>query len=295
MHLVHDNLHLLLTFDALLEEGSVGGAAARLHLSQPAMSRALGRLRRATGDEILVRSGRRMLPTAYALSVRQEVRDLVDRSRAVLTPPSALEPETLQRQFSLRANDAIAIVTLPLLMSTLRREAPGVVLRLIGEEPFSSTDTEIDVSLGSELPSAVGFHHEILGTDRLVVVASSLPAGGLDADGFASRDHIIVSRRGRTRDRIDDALETLGLIRQVVLTTPTLAAALEIVCRTDLVTVAPSAAVRASSSTHIVTAPLPLENDPISSVLVWHARYDRDPAQKWFRDTVAATVRSVLR
>src|SRR5919199_290295 len=102
------DLNLLTALDALLEEGSVTGAAERLRLSAPAVSRTLGRIRRLTGDDILVRTGRTMTPTPYALAVREQVGDLVRQANAVLAPRRELDLATLTRTFTLRCHDAIA-------------------------------------------------------------------------------------------------------------------------------------------------------------------------------------------
>src|ERR1700733_10052650 len=104
---MHVDLNLLIALDALLEENSVAAAADRLHLSPPAMSRTLARIRRATGDDILVRSGRSMVPTARALELREGTRELVRRAAAVLTPPRALDLAKLDRHFTVRGHDAL--------------------------------------------------------------------------------------------------------------------------------------------------------------------------------------------
>ena len=96
------DLNLLVALDALLEDGSVSGAADRLHLSQPAMSRTLGRIRQATGDQVLVRSGRLMLPTPYALEVRGQVRELVERAQGLLRPAAPSDPASWARTFTLK-------------------------------------------------------------------------------------------------------------------------------------------------------------------------------------------------
>src|SRR4051812_47907760 len=93
------DLNLMVALDALLREESVSGAAQRLHLSSPAMSRTLTRIRKALGDPVLVRSGRTMVPTPRALALRAEVREIVERAQAVFTPVGALEPATLERTF----------------------------------------------------------------------------------------------------------------------------------------------------------------------------------------------------
>src|SRR3954465_11323365 len=104
---VQVDLNLLTALDALLEEGSVAGAAARLRLSAPAMSRTLGRIRRATGDQILVRTGRTMTPTPYAIAIREQVHELLQQVQGVLAPSRELDLTTLERTFTLRWHDSL--------------------------------------------------------------------------------------------------------------------------------------------------------------------------------------------
>src|ERR1700678_3807908 len=116
---MHVDLNLLIALDALLEENSVAAAADRLHLSPPAMSRTLARIRKATGDDILVRTGRTMTPTPRALELREEARELVLRARAVLTPVTTLDLGQLDRAFTLRCHDALVTALAPVLISTV--------------------------------------------------------------------------------------------------------------------------------------------------------------------------------
>src|SRR5689334_10435207 len=122
------DLNLLTALDALLEEGSVTGAADRLRLSAPALSRTLGRIRRHTGDDILVRTGRTMTPTPYALSIRDQVRDLVQQANQVLTPRQELDLATLERTFTLRCHDTLATAFAPPLLQVVADQTPGVRL-----------------------------------------------------------------------------------------------------------------------------------------------------------------------
>src|SRR3569833_941697 len=123
---VHLDLNLLTALDALLEEGSVAGAAQRLHVTAPAMSRTLGRIRHATKDQILVRTGREMVPTPYALCVREEVHRLVQQAHAVLAPERDVDLETLDRVFTVRWHDAITAAIGPALVAGVRSLALGV-------------------------------------------------------------------------------------------------------------------------------------------------------------------------
>jgi DNA-binding transcriptional LysR family regulator len=102
------DFNLLNALDALLEEGSVAGAATRLHLSQPAVSRTLGRIRDVTGDQIMVRVGHRMEPTNYAASIREQVHAVVRQTRELLTPNQTVEIQNLQRTFTIRCNEVVA-------------------------------------------------------------------------------------------------------------------------------------------------------------------------------------------
>ena len=116
------DLNLLTALDALLEEGSVAGAAERLHVTAPAMSRSLGRIRRATGDQILVRTGRTMTPTPYAIAVREQVHDLVQQARGVLAPSREIDLATLERTFTLRWHDALVALSGPALLAAGARQ-----------------------------------------------------------------------------------------------------------------------------------------------------------------------------
>ena len=153
--MVHVDLNLLIALDALLEENSVAAAADRLHLSPPAMSRTLSRIRRATGDDILVRSGRTMTPTPRALELREETRELVRRGTAVLTPPRTLDLDTLDRVFTIRSHDALAGALAPLLTAAIAA-APGVQVRLLAEPAGDVADLargHTDAEIGAAGPA----------------------------------------------------------------------------------------------------------------------------------------------
>lgn len=296
------DLNLLTALDALLEEGSVAGAAERLHLSQPAMSRTLGRIRRVTGDRILVRTGRTMTPTPYALAVRAEVHDLVQRTHAVLAPERDLDLGTLERTFTLRFHDAVTIAIGPGLLAAVRAQAPGVGLRFLAE---ASTDTNelrhgrVDLEVGSAEPALPEIRSETVGHDRLVVaVRPDHPCahGELTVERYARAHHVTVSRRGRLRDPIDDALEARGVRRRVVAAAPTSTAALQFVSQSDIVVAVPERmcgpTVRALG---LRTLPVPLDLPSVPGVQAWHQRYDGDRAHAWLRGQVREVLQTVFR
>ena len=298
---MHLDLNLLTAFDVLLEEGSVNGAAERLHLSQPAMSRTLGRIREATGDAILVRTGRNMSPTPYALSVREEVHTLVQQARAVLAPKRELNLKTLERTFTLRCHDAVTNAIGASLLGRIQSQAPGARLRLLAEE---STDTnelrhgQVDLEVGSTSTTVPELHHEAVTQDRLAVAVRSDHAwtrGTFTVKRFAEGQHVIVSRRGRMRDPIDTVLETRGMQRQVIAAFSTSTAALQFVSESESAVAVPkhmcSGMVRALG---LRLLSIPIDLDPVPLILTWHQRYDGDKAHQWIRKEVRDALQSIF-
>ena len=286
------DLNLLTALDALLEEGSVAGAADRLQVTAPAMSRSLGRIRRTTGDQILVRTGRTMTPTPYAIAVRQQVHELLQQTRAVLVPSRELDVTTLERTFTLRWHDSLVALAGPALLAAVREQAPSVRLRFIAE---SSTDTpelrrgEVDLEANASRAAAPDIRAErVAQTDHVIVVRRGHPLTRVEtitAAHYAVAEHIAVSRRGRLDSSLDEALAQHGLTRRVVAAVPTEAAAFAFVRGTDLIVTAPKSPTRAAAADlDLVLLPLPLELPQAPIYLSWHQRYDTDRAHIWLRD-----------
>jgi DNA-binding transcriptional LysR family regulator len=287
---VHLDLNLLVALDALLDEGSVGAAADRLHLSQPAMSRTLGRIRRATGDEILVRSGRVMLATPYAEQIRGEVHQLVVRARTLFTPAADLDLATLDRTFTLQCNDVVAGALVPRLTARVAATAPGVCLRVLGEADTNVDELRrgnVDLRLTDETTHPADVRSTTVLTDTLVTVGRrDLAVDLATTAGFTALPHVVVSRRGRLRDRIDDVLEAHGAARRVSLTVPTLAMALQAVTTAELVTVVPGTLAGGRLGPRLRSHALPVPTPGIPAVMAWHARHERDAAHAWLRTTI---------
>ena len=296
---MHLDLNLLTVLDALLEEGSVMGAAQRLHLSSPAVSRTLGRLRAVTGDDILVRTGHSMTPTPYALSVREDVHRLVRQARDVLSPARELDLAELERTFTIQCHDAVAASLIPVLVGRTQRHAPGVQLRVLAEKPVDTDDLRhgrVDLELGGDRPSLPEFRSEPLGDDRLVVAmrADHPCAAGLDLASYAAQPHVVISRRGRLTAPIDDVLAAEGLRRRVVAAVATVSTALQIAARGDaLVTCTAILGRPLIEAFGLVARPLPIEYPAATINCNWHQRYDSDPAHAWLREQVRASAEEI--
>jgi DNA-binding transcriptional LysR family regulator len=298
---VHVDLNLLVALDALLEENSVAAAADRLHLSPPAMSRTLARIRKATGDDILVRTGRTMTPTPRALELRNEARELVTRARAVLTPLTTLEPAELERTFTLRCHDALVMALAPPLLTDLAQAAPKVAVRFLAEPSADVADLtrgQTDIEVGAAAPDRPEIATRRIGTDRMVAVMRPdhpLAEAEITPALFAEAQHVTISRRGRLTGPIDDALAALGLHRHVYAALPTTSAALDMAARTPAVAVVAEHACRPLwTALGLKARTLPFELPPVPVIVAWHHRYDTDPAHAWLRTRLIQVLHAIV-
>lgn len=288
------DLNLLITLDALLQEGSVAGAARRLRLSPSAMSRALARLRDATGDPLLVRAGRGLVPTPRALELRDPVHRLVRDAETALRPAGTLDPRRLERTFTLRVRDGFVENLGPTLLARIAAEAPGVRLRFVPKTDKDSAplrtgaiDLDTGVVGGSTGPEVIA---QALFRDRFIGVvrpAHPLAEGGVTAERYAAGRHVAVSRRGLEGGPIDDALKTLGLERRIAVFVDGFAAALAFARASDLIASVPERHTGSlREGLHSFPLPVPLPEFTVS--LLWHPRLDADPAHRWLRSCVRA-------
>jgi DNA-binding transcriptional LysR family regulator len=295
LHAMHDlDLNLLTALDALLQDGSVVRAAARVGLTPPAMSRALGRLRVALDDPLLVRAGRRLVPTPRAAALRDRVHAAFAEARALLGPEAPPEPAQLHRRFTVRADDAVLAVIGPALLARLSAVAPGVtvVFAAEGDEDVAALrEGHIDLDIGVQGDLAPEIRVRKLFDDHRVVLVRKRgsPRRPLSLAAFARRPQVDISRRGRMRGPIDDALAAHGLVRRVVAVVSTHLAAAVLVAQSDAVSLVSSRFARSISRCLDVTwLPPPAALTTAAIAMAWHPRFDADASHAWFRDEVAA-------
>ena len=287
------DLNLLIALDVLLGEQSVQLAAERLGLSPSAMSRTLSRIRDATGDPILVRAGRRLVPTARAETLREPVQRLV-RDAAALFAPIADDPiAKIERVVTIRAEDALAGFLAGPLSEAIAAAAPRVTLRFVaeGDEEVSDlregrVDLDIGVqdSLGPEIRTQPLFEDAYVGVVRL---GHPLLRARITPTRLVGFPHVGVSRRGRRSGPLDEALDAIGKRRSVSTILPTFNAALLAVASSDLVAAMPSRlAARARSILPVRAFDLGLLLPHARISLAWHPRYHADPIHRWLRSTL---------
>lgn len=283
------DLNLLLTLDVLLAEGNVARAARRLHLSASAMSRALARLRETTGDPLLVRAGRGLVPTPRAVELRERVGPLVEEAVALLRPARLLDPATLTRTFALRTSEGFVDNFGPELITRIRSEAPGVRLHFLLKPNKDSAplrdgtvDLEtgvVDQDMGPEIRTQGLFRDRQIG---VVHADHPLSQGEITPERFAAGDHVLFSRRVDERSPIDEALAELGLARRISAIVGGFSAALALARRSDLIACVPARHTeKLRVGMHAFALPLDLSDFTVS--MLWHPRQDADPAHRWLR------------
>ena len=286
------DLNLLVTLDVLLAEGSVAAAARRLRLSPSAMSRALARLRETTGDPLLVRAGRGLVPTPRALKLRERVSQLVKDAEAALRPAEKLNLRQLVRTLTLRTSEGFVENFGPDLIARVREAAPGVRLRFVQKPDRESTslrDGTVDMETGvvgkmtgPEVRAQALFRDRFIGVVR---VGHPLGQGEITTTRYAAGRHISVSRRDSGEGPIDEALKLLGLEREIVTIVTGFSTALALARASDLIASVPE------RHTGILRAgmhsfPLPVATPEITVSLLWHPRLDADSAHRWLRGCV---------
>ena len=300
------DLNLLKVFDVVMSERSLTRAAHQLSLTQPAVSNALRRLREALGDDLLVRQGRTLEPTARAQELWPAVRSALQQLQASLLP-AVFTPASANTTFVLTMADATAAELMPGLLAVMTREAPGVSMRVlplttrdprrllddgqadlaIGYFPAVSPDLTARALAGDTVTFKL---HRLFEGDYVCVMRKGHPLAGrpLTLERYCAARHLLVSFSGRAFGFIDGALASLGRSRRVVLTVNQFFIAGKVVASSDLLTVLPRHFLKVTGiAEQLVVRELPFTTAPIQVDALWHLRQDGDSGHAWLRSQVA--------
>ncbi len=292
MHVMDFDLNLLKTLDALLEARSVTRAARQLGLSQPATSHALGRLRAALGDPLLVRVGASQVLTDRAEQLRERVKETLRRAELVLLPPEGVLPAKLERTFTMNLADYTELAILPRLTERLSLEAPGVSVtcRPHISNAMEALNTTGELWLGVNPPDEPGLVVQRLFTDSyLCVIRKGHPLARkkISVKQYLELRHIQIAPGGTPGGPLDDVLASRGLARVVSVRVPHFLVAPLLVSRSDLVLTAPKRVVETFAEfagLHVFEPPVKVPSFTIQQA--WLARHHADPGHSWFRAQV---------
>ena len=286
------DLNLLRTFDAILREGSVTAAGARLSLSQPAMSNALSRLRAVFEDPLFVRTPRGMQPTPFAESLAGPISQALALIERTLAQRSGFEPARSERSFRFHMSDIGEMLFLPPLLERLAREAPGIRVETtaFGEERIADAlaSGEIDLAVGFLPGLRAPVRNRALFSDAYLCLlrADHTHIGKtLSREQFLAASHALISSIGSGHRVVEDALVATGIRRRISLRVPHFMVVPMLLERTDLIVTVPERAAAVFERLGKLKLLRPPVAIPRTDVRVhWHERFERDPASLWMRE-----------
>lgn len=287
------DLNLLVTLEALLADQNVTRAAERLHLSQPAVSTQLSRLRTVFDDPLLIPTQRGMTPTAKAQELLEPLRLALDQVRATLAEHRHFAPEKASLTVAIACTDYLQAAVVRPMAVALRKRAPGVRIALRHLDPSlletQMTSGEVDLALMTPEHGPGSLRNRHLFDERYVLIGRQRhPAlrRGLSVEQFARLDHVIVSLRGGDfTTPVDDGLAVLGYRRNVVLSAASFLVVPEIVAHSNFVALVPERLVSdRSDALKIVECPFPVPGFSVS--MLWHERNHGHSGQRWVREVV---------
>jgi DNA-binding transcriptional LysR family regulator len=297
------DLNLLKVFEALMSEGSVTRAAKALHMTQPAVSNALARLREALADPLFVRAGAGVVPTQRAVSLWGPLGESIERMRGALEEES-FDAQRARAEFRLSMSDYVAGLVMPRLVDHFSRAAPLARLHTAPNTVIEVTDqledNRVDCVLGVYVNEAQYPAHIRSRSLWTVDYACFLRRGHplardkrLTTRRFLNAKHVDVSLAGGTSPTYDLFLASQGLSRNLAVTVNHYAVAYEIVRQSDLIGALPRDLGAQSQHAAFLTAlPLPLSAPPRVVSLFWHQRNDTAPAQRWLRETLVEMLKA---
>jgi DNA-binding transcriptional LysR family regulator len=301
MNLAAFDLNLLRVFDAMMAERHVTRAGQRIGLSQPAVSAALNRLRGLFDDELFVRNGHEMVPTARALSISEPIADALRRVEFAVAANKQFDPATMRRDFTVRGVDYFGFLLIPPLMQNLSQRVPKIVVRCLDAQSGSVVqlldEGRIDLAIEvlHELNDPI--RSQFLLRERYVVIISAqhpeIAVTGIfdgdkfDLDLYCRVPHAVHSFVGGITGNVDAALSSINRQRHVALSSPHFFSIAKAVADSNIIANFPERLAKQ-------IAPLfglrifqpPVDLAPISLAMIWHRRNDSDAGHIWFRQQV---------
>lgn len=292
------DFNLIHVLHVVLAEGNVARAAERLHVTPPAVSNALARLRAAVGDPLVTRKGRGIVPTPRAKELAPVLaRAMRDLEAAFDDAP--FDAATCGRSFTLATADVGQVAWVPRISVAMQRELPRAQLRVIGIDSLVSLgdlgSPEIDLHVGVP-PTGHDLHVEPLLDERSVLVArqghpSARKKLSRQATGTLRHVRVDMIPSRRFRDPFEKTFARAGVRRDIAMTVPSFSAAAEVVAATDLVTMLPSSLLATKGPALGLRAlATPLAAHTIRLAMSWHTRTNGDPAAQVFRALVRRSI-----
>ena len=294
MHISRVDLNLLVVLDTIYTEGGITKAAEKLHLTQPAISHALARLRDLFNDPLFERQGYKMVPTPLTKRLIDPLRGSLQSIGSLLNDTQSFEPATAKKRFVIGLRDFMESTVMPPLMRALATESPDIEVSSVranrGSLESELAAGTLDLALDVLLPLSDAVKVKRISVDGLAVVArKDHPAirGAVDLETYLAQRHVLVTSRRQGPGFEDIELRRLGVQRQIALRCQFYFAACRTVSQTDLVLTMPESYAHMANKqfgNQVLAMPAPLSS--MDAYLYWHASTDNDPANRWLRSVM---------
>ncbi|PXW65887.1 LysR family transcriptional regulator [Methylobacterium sp. B4] len=294
VHLSRLDLNLLVALDALLTERSVTRAAARIGISQSAMSHALARLRTTFSDELLTRGPEGMRPTPRALALLAPIQEALAQIQQITAPPAAFDPATADITFTLGIPDSTEVLLMPILIAHLQTNAPGVKLLLHTVDRNRILDDldsgRVDLGIGVFEQGQTHHKRRILNKESYLCIFNADLVGvtaPISLDDYVRIPHLLTSLVESAHGVVDDALAKIGRKRVIALTSPRFSVMPFVVRQAPVIATMHSRLARFfAESMGLTVSPAPIALPDVSISMIWHSSNDDVPSQRWLRDTI---------
>lgn len=298
IHIERLDLNLLVVLQAVFQEGSITRASERLHVTQPAISHSLRRLRTALGDQLFVRHGTAIVPTPFTRQVMGPVNAALVSLQSTLAGARGYDPESMPRVFRLGIRDSLETFALSRVYERLSLASPRSRLHCLPLDRARLADElatgALDCALDTPVRAREGLMHERLpGSDQLCVVARpghpAVRRGNITLKAYLAHPHVAVSSRRSGLTIEDAALERADLRREVAVRVQSHAAARDLAAHQDLLLTLPVRLLEGGTTLKALKRhALPFDVPPIEYRLYWHRHLQDDPALRWFRELISS-------
>jgi len=289
------DLNLLPVFVTLMEERSVTRAAARLGITQPALSNALARLRETMQDQLFVRERYGIQPTPIALELAPVIAEALAKIDSAVLGQQDFDPANAERFFTIAPNGYVEFVLVPAVVARLRDVAPGIKLRLtpygtdLAETGVVSGTTAMVIGRIVDPPDNLVVQH-LMDDGLACVVRADHPDVGdsISRKQFEKLKHVNVLPPGRLRAGVFQALNQQGLKREVAVSVTSFLAVPELIAVTDYCATLPRLICRRlAHDARVKILPTPVDLGTFPMEMAWHVRYRNDPAHSWLRSVIS--------
>ncbi|WP_295872507.1 LysR family transcriptional regulator [uncultured Zhongshania sp.] len=286
------DLNLFTVFDAIYSQQSLTRAAGVLHVSQPAVSSSLAKLRSIFDDPLFVRTSTGMTPTPLARQLVSTVRESLKNLDNCIATRIPFEASTARRTFRLHATENAELILLPVLLKQLKQHAPQIDLEVVfidrREVAYEMASGKIHLAVDAPLLSHPELLSQPLQTDDYVCVMREnhpLTATEFSLDDFLEHEHIHISSRMKGSGHIDLALRSIGQKRRIALRLQHYAALPALLAQSDFIAAVPAAV---ATQWQLSNRPLPFDTPKLELQLFWHKSVEHDPAVLWLREFTLA-------